>query len=104
MKFIMSWTFKSEIRAAMRPLPVQKTGGQPPRREMLGRWTSADMSGGFDLLEGDDVKALAEFALMWSDLIDHRMVPVVEDAELAEVLGGWRSRPQISGFPTNPKV
>ncbi len=89
MKFMMSWTFKPEIRARDEAIARFKaTGGQPPKGvKLLGRWTTADMAGGFDLLEGDDVKALAEFAMMWSDLIDHRMVPVLEDAELGEVLG-----------------
>ena len=38
------------------------------------------------VLESDDAKALTEFSLMWSDLIQLTIVPVVEDAELAEVL------------------
>jgi hypothetical protein len=65
----------------------QKTGGKPPRGvKLLGRWTRADMSGGFDLLESDDPKALAEFALQWNDLMELRIVPVVEDEALADVL------------------
>ena len=89
MKFMMSWTFKPEIRARDEAIARFKaTGGQPPKGvKLLGQWTTADMAGGFDLLESDDVKALAEFAMMWSDLIDHRMAPVLEDAELGEVLG-----------------
>jgi hypothetical protein len=55
----------------------------------LGRWTAADFSGGFDLLESDDVKALTEFALMWSDLMELKIVPVAEDADLTEVLKRW---------------
>jgi hypothetical protein len=50
------------------------------------RWTAADFSGGFVLLESDDVKALAEFALMWSDLMELTVVPVSEDMELGELL------------------
>jgi len=38
------------------------------------------------LLEGDDPKALTEFALMWSDLMELKVVPVIEDADLGEVL------------------
>ena len=41
---------------------------------------------GFDLLESDTAAALTEFALMWSDLMELRIVPVVEDAELSQVL------------------
>ena len=45
------------------------------------------MSRGYDLIESDDVKAVTEFSLMWSDLMELTVVPVVEDAELSEVLG-----------------
>ena len=65
----------------------RKTGGLPPKgAKLLGRWTRADFSGGFDLLETDDSQALAEFALMWSDLMELTIVPAVEDEKLAEVL------------------
>jgi hypothetical protein len=38
------------------------------------------------LLESDDVKALTEFAMTWSDVMELKIVRVVEDAELGEVL------------------
>ena len=85
-KFMLTFTIKPEGRdeAIAR---FKKTGGHPPKgAKLLGRWTAADFSGGFDLLESDDVKALTEFALMWSDLMELRIVPVIEDAELSEVL------------------
>ena len=34
----------------------------------------------------DDALALTELSLMWSDLMELRLVPVIEDAQLAEVL------------------
>lgn len=86
MKFMMIFTFESRGRdeAIAR---FKRTGGRPPKgATLLGRWTAADLSSGFDLLESDDVKALTEFALMWSDLMAVRIVPVVEDTELSEVL------------------
>jgi hypothetical protein len=86
MKFMLTFTFKPEGRdeAIAR---FKKTGGQPPKGvTLLGRWTAADFSGGFHLLESDDLKALTEFALMWSDLMELKIVPVVEDVELKEVL------------------
>jgi hypothetical protein len=69
-----------------------KTGGQPPKgAKLLGRWTSADLSKGYDLLESDDRGALTELALQWSDLMEMNIVPVVEDKDLGEVLkrGGF---------------
>ena len=38
-------------------------GGQLPEGvKLLSRWTAADLSGGFDLLDCEDVKALAKFS------------------------------------------
>jgi hypothetical protein len=63
------------------------TGGQPPAgARLLGRWIRADFTGGVVLVESDDPKALTEFSLMWSDLMELEIVPVLEDQELLEVL------------------
>jgi len=88
MKFMLTFTLKPEIRGRDEAIRrFKQTGGQPPAgAKLLGRWTTADFSGGFDLLESEDPKALVRFALMWSDLMELRIVPVLEDAELAEVL------------------
>jgi Protein of unknown function (DUF3303) len=86
MKFMLIFTFEARGRdeAIAR---FKRTGGRPPKgATLLGRWTAADFSSGFDLVESDDVKALTEFALMWSDLMAVKIVPVVEDTELGEVL------------------
>lgn len=64
MKFMLTFSVKSETRdeAIGR---FKKTGGVPPKAvKLLGRWTRADFSGGFDLLETNDPAALTEFALM----------------------------------------
>jgi len=37
-------------------------------------------------VESDDPQALAEFALMWSDLMQLGIAPVLEDNALSEVL------------------
>jgi hypothetical protein len=88
MKFMLTFSLKPETKSRDEAIRrFKQTGGQPPKgAKLLGRWTSADFSGGFDLLESDDPKALTQFALMWSDLMALRIVPVLEDAELAEVL------------------
>jgi len=88
MKFMLTFTIKPEAKGRDEAIArFKKTGGQPPNGvKLLGRWTAADFSGGFDLLESDDVKALTEFALMWSDLMELKIVPVAEDTDLIEVL------------------
>jgi hypothetical protein len=77
MKFMLTFSWKPDIRARDEGIArFRTTGGQPPKGvTLLGRWTRADFSGGFDLLETDDSQALAEFALMWSDLMDLTIAP-----------------------------
>jgi hypothetical protein len=86
MKFMLTFTLQRDTRneAIARFL---KTGGQPPKGvKLLGRWTSTDLSKGYDLLETDDPSSLTELALQWTDLIEMNIVPVVEDKELGDVL------------------
>ena len=52
----------------------------------MGRWTTANLNGGFTLLENYDIEALVEFTLGWSDLMELEIVPLIEDKELREVL------------------
>lgn len=88
MKFLMTFSCRPDARTREEGIArFRRTGGQPPKgAELLGRWTRADLSGGFDLLESNDPKALAEFSLMWSDLMELTIVPVLEDRQLGEVL------------------
>ena len=88
MKFMLTFSWKPDSKARDEGIArFRKTGGQPPKgAKLLGRWTRVDFSGGFDLLESDDPQALTEFALMWSDLMDLTIAPVLEDQGLSEVL------------------
>lgn len=86
MKFVLTFTMKPETRDAAFAR-FGKTQGLPPKGvSLLGRWTRADLSGGFDLLESGDPAAVAQFALGWSDLMELSVVPVLEDQELTKVL------------------
>jgi Protein of unknown function (DUF3303) len=88
MKFMLTFAIRPDTKGRDEAIArFKKTGGQPPKGvKLIGRWTAADFSGGFDLLESDDLKALTEFALMWSDVMELKLVPVIEDTELSEVL------------------
>jgi hypothetical protein len=94
MKFIATFTFTAngdQRDEAVRRF--QQTGGRPPAGvKLLGRWTRVDFSGGFDLLESDDPKALTEFSLMWSDLVELSVVPVLEDDDLSAALAAFANR------------
>lgn len=87
MKFMLTFTWAPDARIREEAIErFQKTGGLPPTGvTLLGRWTRADLSGGFDLLEADDLRKVTEFAYMWSDLMKMDITPVVEDDDLNAV-------------------
>ena len=88
MKFMLTFAMKPETNGRDEAIArFKRTGGQPGKgAKLIGRWTAADFSGGFDLIESDDVAALTEFSLQWSDIMELRLVPVIEDAVLGQVL------------------
>ena len=88
MKFMLTFALKpGGNRRGEAIARFKKTGGHPPKgTKLIGRWTAADFSSGFDLLETDDVVSLTEFSLMWSDVMELRLVPVIEDAALGAAL------------------
>ena len=88
MLFMLTFTIKPETKGRDEAIArFKKTGGQPPEGvKLISRWTAADFSGGFEVLESADAGALTRFALMWSDLMELRLVPVVDDAALTRVL------------------
>jgi hypothetical protein len=85
MMLTFSWSPQPQNRQAAIDRFMTRGGVVPAGCKLLGRWTRADASGGFALIESDDAKALTEFALAWHDLMGLQIVPVVEDAELSEV-------------------
>jgi hypothetical protein len=88
MKFMLTFAIRPEAKGRDEAIArFLKTGGRPPKgADLVGRWTAADFSGGHVLLDSNDPQALVEFSLMWSDLMDLKIVPVLEDAALAPVL------------------
>jgi hypothetical protein len=92
MKFMLTYRLESETRdeAIAR---FKATGGRTPKGvQLLGRWTTADLHGGFALLESYDIKAIVEFTLGWSDLMELEIVPLIEDDELSEVFDRQETR------------
>lgn len=87
MKFLQTFSLKSGTSRDEAIARYKKTGGQPPHGvQLLGRWINADFSGGVTLLESNDPQALTEYSLMWSDLVELKIVPVLDDRELSSVL------------------
>ena len=88
MKFMMTFHWAPDTQQRAEAIArFQQTGGLPPDGvRLVGRWTRADLGAGFDLLETDDRSKLTEFAYQWSDVMELDIVPVLDDAELSEVL------------------
>jgi len=88
MKFMLIFTGTPDPQTRAEIIArFQKTGGLPSEGvKLLGRWARADLSGGFALLETDDSKRLVEFAYLWSDLMDLKIFPVLDDQELMATL------------------
>lgn len=63
----------------------------PAGIKLLGRWHKSDCSGGYSLLEADNLAVLYEFAASWSEVLEIHSIPVLEDGEagpaLAKVFG-----------------
>jgi hypothetical protein len=88
MKLMLTFTMRPEARGRDEAIArFKKTGGKTPAGvKLLGRWTRADFGGGYVLVETDDAKALTEFGLAWSDLMELTSAPVVDDEGLVDVL------------------
>jgi hypothetical protein len=88
MRFMVTFEWRPDAKTRSEGIARFKaTGGLPPQgAKLISRWTRADFSGGYVLLESDDPKALTIFAHSWGDLMDLSIVPVVDDETLAEVL------------------
>jgi uncharacterized protein DUF3303 len=88
MRFMMTFEWAPDSKTRSEGIArFRKTGGLPPHgAKLLGRWTRADFSGGYNLIETEDPQALGEFALQWSDVMQLRIAPVLEDGALSEVL------------------
>ena len=86
MKLILTFTLSQKNRDAAIHRFLETGGNPPPGVKLVGRWTRQDLAGGFLLLESTDSKALARFSRDWSDVCDLSLFPVVEDAELVDVL------------------
>jgi hypothetical protein len=63
-----------------------ETGALPPDGvKMIGRWHGPFT--GWVLAESDDLTKVYEWTARWNDLLEFTVVPVLEDAQMGEVLG-----------------
>jgi hypothetical protein len=84
MKFMVTWSINPVHRKEANARFLETGGGPPAGAKMLGRWHGP--AGGFVLAESNDVKAIYEWTGQWSDLLNFRVTPVMDDAEAGEVI------------------
>ena len=56
--------------------------------KLVGRWHEMGTSKGFALIETDDPVAISKFFVYWADLVDIKVVPVIDDEQMGKALGG----------------
>ena len=87
MLFMISYSFRPEIRSETQDR-FKKTGGTPgPNVTMLGRWHNIGGLRGFVLAESNDAVAIGRWMQEWTDLIVFDVAPVVNDEDVMKVLG-----------------
>ncbi len=84
MQFMVQFTLRPESRPRATSR-LDKAGGPPPDGiTMIGGWHSAIMGEGFNLVETDDIEALAGWCAQRADRSSFKIVPVLSDGQTVE--------------------
>jgi len=87
MKFHISYEFAPESRNEIQA-QFKETGGLPGEGvTLIGRYYAIEGLTGFILAESDDPIAIGKWMQEWTHSISFEIVPVVDDAGIAEVIG-----------------
>lgn len=85
MKYMSIWSIKEENYLAA----LERFGQEqeiPDSVTLLGRWHEMGTGKGFTLVETDDPVAFARIVNSWTDLVDQRVFPVLDDEEVVKAL------------------
>ena len=61
----------------------------PEGLKYVGSWIESNFDRCFQLMECDDAKLIQEWVLVWGDLADFEIVPVVPSKETAELVNRY---------------
>lgn len=86
MKYVTAWTIRPENRSACIKRFLE-ANPRIPGVTLISRMHVLGAGMGFTYWEADDPVAASKEALAWSDLIDLKVYPVVDDATIAKALG-----------------
>ena len=86
MKYMTAWTIRPENMQASIKRFLQDNP-QTPGVKIISRVHVLGSGSGFTFWESDDPLAATKEGLLWSDLIDLKVYPVVDDATMVKALG-----------------
>lgn len=86
MKYVTVWTIRPENMAASIKRFLE-SNPQIAGVRLISRMHVLGSGMGFTYWESDDPVAASREAIAWSDLIDLKVYPVVDDATIAQALG-----------------
>ena len=86
MWYVTTWTIRPEHRHACVKRFLE-ANPQIPGVKVISRMHVLGSSMGFTYWEADDPLDASKEALAWSDLIDLKVYPVVDDTTIAQALG-----------------
>jgi hypothetical protein len=86
MLFAVPWTFAPENRDAANERFLASGGPPPEGVTMLGRWHTLGEGEGFCICETSNPVALGKWMMQWSDLLEFRISPVVDDQGALQML------------------
>ena len=84
MKYMITFSVAPENFKALKKRFFEETEPMEGVRR-IGRWSEFGTCKGFDLFETDDPVAMSRLTFWWADLVDMKIVPVVEEIGRAHV-------------------
>ena len=86
MKFMYTWSAKEGAIPEIVERFLAGDATPPEGVTHLGRWHDVDLSGGFTLVETNDLVLLYRHACRWATALEFKVSPVIEDQEAAPIL------------------
>lgn len=87
MTFMVTWSTAPEnMKATINRFA--EGDNTPEGIKQIGRWHEVGTGRGFRVIEAPDLVTVTKTTLLWSDLMDIEIVPVVNDEELGRALEG----------------
>jgi hypothetical protein len=76
MLFLNAYSYKEGRKEEIIQQRLEKGRGEPPGVKIIGEWSALDGSGGYMIFETE--KPDYAWTLMWSDLLDMELIPLVD--------------------------